>query len=120
MEDDVEQSLDVEVVERSAQEQRWKEFIHGTSDVDSKVLTFAVPLVNRKAQHVIRAVASIYARVRSMQIPSVRTQIVHKSSLELPFESGAWSLGRSLWRTMSPGDEPTQNVRVESRLHGLR
>ena len=72
MEDDVEQSLDVEVAERSAQEQRWKEFIHGTSDVDSKVLTFAVPLVNRKAQHVIRAVASIYARVRSMQIPSVR------------------------------------------------
>ena len=116
---DSEPAPDVEVVDRSDQEQKWKEFIHGTKDVDSKVLSFALPVVSRKAHHVIPAVASIYARARSMQVPILR---VHTDRAQ-EFAGAAfrkWCLDRSLWHTMSPGDEPTQNARVERTIGLLK
>ena len=116
---DAEPAQDVEVVDRSDQEQRWKEFIQGTKDVDSKVLSFALPIVSRKAHHVIPAVASIYARARSMQVPILR---VHTDRAQ-EFAGTAfrkWCLDRSLWHTMSPGDEPTQNARVERTIGLLK
>ena len=117
--EDVEAAMDVEVVDRSVQEQKWKEFIHGAPEVESKVLTFAVPLVSRKTPQVLSAVASIYARARSMQVPILR---VHTDRAQ-EFGGSAfrkWCLDRSLWHTMSPGDEPTQNSRVERTIGLLK
>ena len=116
---DSEPAPEVEVVDRSDQEQKWKEFIHGTKEVDSKVLSFALPVVSRKAHHVIPAVASVYARARSMQVPIIR---VHTDRAQ-EFAGVAfrkWCLDRSLWHTMSPGDEPTQNARVERTIGLLK
>ena len=101
---------------RSVQEQKWKEFIHGAPEVESKVLTFAVPLVSRKTPQVLSAVASIYARARSMQVPILR---VHTDRAQ-EFGGSAfrkWCLDRSLWHTMSPGDE---NSRVERTIGLLK
>ena len=100
-------------------ERRWKEFISGSPSVESKVLTFAVPLTSRKSSHVLSAVASIFARARSMQIPILR---VHTDRACEFAGSGfrKWCLDRSLWHTMSPGDEPTQNARVERTIGILK
>ena len=116
---DSEPAPEVEVVDRSVQEQKWKEFIHGTKEVESKVLSFALPIVSRKAHHVIPAVASVYARARSMQVPIIR---IHTDRAQ-EFAGVAfrkWCLDRSLWHTMSPGDEPTQNARVERTIGLLK
>ena len=109
----------VEEKHRAAAEQRWKEFLSTESEVESRVLTFALPLVNRKSGHVVDAVAWIYARIRSMQIPILR---VHTDrAREFASASFArWCVARDLWHTMSPGDEPTQNSRVERSIGLLK
>lgn len=110
---------EVAVQERDEAERKWKEFINGASEVESRVLTFALPLVSRKTQHVIPAVASVFARAKSLQIPILR---LHSDRAQ-EFASTAfrrWCLERDLWHTMSPGDEPTQNARVERTIGLLK
>ena len=114
-----EEQPQVEVQGRDEDERKWKEFIAGSPTVESKVLSFAVPLVSRKDQQVVAAVASIFARIRSMQIPILRIHTDRAREF-----AGAvfrkWCLDRSLWHTMSPGDEPTQNARVERTIGLLK
>ena len=114
-----EEQPQVEVKVREEDERKWKEFIAGSPAVESKVLSFAVPLVSRKDQHMVAAVASIFARVRSMQVPVLRVHTDRAREF-----AGAmfrkWCLDRSLWHTMSPGDEPTQNARVERTIGLLK
>ena len=71
-EEDDEDAAEAEVVPQHEAEQRWKEFIASDNGVESRVLTFAVPLVSRKAHHVVEMISWIYARVRSMDIPILR------------------------------------------------
>ena len=116
---ELEEDQVVQVVSREEDEQRWKEFIKGAPEVESKILTFSLPLVSRKTHHVVTAVASIYARVRAMQIPLLR---IHTDRAQ-EFAGAAfrkWCVDRSLWHTMSPGDEPTQNSRVERSIGLLK
>ena len=109
----------VEAKNRDEAEQRWKEFLSTKSEVESRVLTYGVPLVSRKAGQVVEAVAWIYARVRSMQIPILR---IHTDrAREFASTSfGKWCLAHDLTHTMSPGDEPTQNSRVERSIGLLK
>ena len=107
----------IEMSELAEQEQRWKEFIAGSTQVESKVLSFALPLQSRNVRHVVPAVASIFARIKSMQIPVVRVHTDRaKEFVAQQFKD--WCAARDLWHTLSPGDEPTQNSRVE-RIIGL-
>ena len=110
---------EVDVAHRQEAEQRWKEFLTMDSGVESRLLTFAVPLVSRKAQHVVEAVAWVYARVRSMHIPILRLHTDRAREF-----SGAsfarWCAARDIMHTMSPGDEPTQNARVERTIGLLK
>ena len=114
-----EEAPEVEVVNRHEAEQRWKEFLATNTGGESRILTFAVPLVSRKAQQVIDAVAWIYARVRSMQIPILRLH----TDRACEFSSAMfnkWCKSRDIMHTMSPGDEPTQNARVERTIGILK
>ena len=107
----------IEMSELAEQEQRWKEFIAGSTQVESKVLSFALPLQSRNVRHVVPAVASIFARIKSMQIRVVRVHTDRaKEFVAQQFKD--WCAARDLWHTLSPGDEPTQNSRVE-RIIGL-
>lgn len=102
----------VEAKHRAAAEQRWKEFLTEGCEAESRVLTFAVPLVSRNSHQVVEKVAWIYARVRSMNIPILRLHT--DRAREFASSSFArWCSNRDILHTMSPGDEPTQNARVE-------
>ena len=72
VEDEEEETPEADVVSRNEAEQRWKEFIATDNGVESRILTFAVPLVSRKAQHVVEMISLIYSSVRSMHIPIFR------------------------------------------------
>ena len=117
--DQEEEVEEVEVVPNDEQEQRWREFIKDTPAAESHILTFALPLVSRKTQHVLPVLSSIFARIGSMQVPILR---VHTDRAQ-EFQGNAfrkWCQDRSLWHTMSPGDEPTQNSRVERTIGTLK
>ena len=118
-EEEDEEAAEAEVLPRQEAEQRWKEFIASDNGVESRVLTFAVPLVSRKAHHVVEQISWIYARVRSMDIPILR---VHTDrAREFASSSFArWCSNKSILHTMSPGDEPTQNARVERTIGLLK
>ena len=113
---------DIPVVEekhRAAAEQRWKEFLTAGCEAESRVLTFAVPLVSRNSHQVVERVAWIYARVRSMNIPILRLHT--DRAREFASSSFArWCSNRDILHTMSPGDEPTQNARVERTIGLLK
>ena len=118
-EEEDEEAAEAEVLPRQEAEQRWKEFIASDNGVESRVLTFAVPLVSRKAHHVVEQISWIYARVRSMDIPILR---VHTDRAR-EFASSSftrWCSNKSILHTMSPGDEPTQNARVERTIGLLK
>ena len=119
VEEDDEDAAEAEVVPQHEAEQRWKEFIASDNGVESRVLTFAVPLVSRKAHHVVEMISWIYARVRSMDIPILRLHT--DRAREFASSSFAkWCSNKSILHTMSPGDEPTQNARVERTIGLLK
>lgn len=92
----------IEMGDLAEQEQRWKEFIAGSTQVESKVLSFALPLQSRNVRHVVPAVASIFARIKSMQIPVVRVHTDRaKEFVAQQFKD--WCAARDLWHTLSPG-----------------
>ena len=119
VEEDDEDAAEAEVVPQHEAEQRWKEFIASDNGVESRVLSFAVPLVSRKAHHVVEMISWIYARVRSMDIPILRLHT--DRAREFASSSFAkWCSNKSILHTMSPGDEPTQNARVERTIGLLK
>lgn len=98
----------VEAKHRAAAEQRWKEFLTEGCEAESRVLTFAVPLVSRNSHQVVEKVAWIYARVRSMNIPILRLHT--DRAREFASSSFArWCSNRDILHTMSPGDELLKN-----------
>ena len=104
--------------EMRALEEKWRAFLGQERDAgDNKVksLTFGVPLVSRHATEVIKATAQIYARVRVLCIPVLRVHTDRaREFASAPFRH--WIQQRDLLFTMTAGDEPSGNGRVEREI----
>ena len=87
--------------------------------VQVKSLTFAVPLVSRKTQHLIEATARIYARLRAMGVQLLRIHTDRaKEFVSEKFQQ--WVRQRDIYQTFTAGDEPAGNGRVERELGLLK
>ena len=108
-----------DIAEFQKLEVKWREFLGEAAHVKVRGLTFAVPLQSRKAQQVIEAVSLVYSRIRALQIPILR---VHTDRAREFCSRGfkKWLADRDLHFTMSAGDEPTGNARVEREIGHLK
>ena len=108
-----------DIAEFQKLEVKWREFLGEAAHVKVRGLTFAVPLQSRKAQQVIEAVFLVYSRIRALQIPILR---VHTDRAREFCSRGfkRWLADRDLHFTMSAGDEPTGNARVEREIGHLK
>lgn len=60
------------VQQQQVLERKWKEFIKERRSQPVRNITFGIPLRSREAGDVVAATATIYAKVRSMQLPMTR------------------------------------------------
>ena len=112
-------ALDVEeAAAMDAAEAKWRAFLgreRDAGEVKVRSLTFRVPLRSRHATEVIAATAQIYARTRALCIPVQRLHTDRaREFASAPFRS--WVLQRDLYHTMTAGDEPSGNSRVEREI----
>ena len=94
---------------------RWQQYLADRAAVKVRMITMAVPVRSRKAKDVLEALGEVYSRYRAMQVPIIR---VHTDRAR-EFSGGefrAWIQRRDLYHTMSAGDEPQGNGRVEAEL----
>lgn len=71
-----------------------------------------IPVRSKKSKDVIRAVAQILARVRSLRIPVNRVR-TDRGQEFCSKEFQEWIRVRDLWHTTTAGDEPSTNSRAE-------
>ena len=105
---------EVELRDRAEQEQKMEGVHCGLyTGIQGAVVCCADPISQCSSlRHLIPAVANIFARIRSMQIPVVKVHTDRaKGFAAQPFRE--WRAARDLWHAMSAGDEPSQNSRVE-------
>ena len=113
--EDQEELTQVEVKEVETANQRWKEFIKETKEMEVRTLTWGVPLKSRSSKDILEAVSKIYGRFKALQIPIIR---VHCDRAR-EFVGGSfkeWANSRDLMVTYSAGDEPAGNARVEREI----
>ena len=107
-----------EAEEMQVLDQRWRTFLQehrDAGDVQMRSLTFGVPLVSRHANEIIKAAALIYSQVRALNIPVLRLH-TDRAREFASAEFRRWAYQRGLFFTMSAGDEPCGNSRVEREI----
>ena len=98
--------------------ERWKAYLaecSGDGALEVKNISFGVPLQDRKTSNVLEAAAQIYGRVRALNIPILR---IHTDRAR-EFSGAAfrkWVRDRDVYQTMTAGDEPCGNARVEREI----
>ena len=92
-----------------------KQEIENLKSTNVKHLTLAAPLLNRKEQTVLTAVAKLYARIKVLQIPvlSVKRDRA-KEFVSKRFRE--WVANRDILQNFTAGDEPTGNTRAEIEI----
>ena len=111
-----------DAVEIQALDQKWKDFLQENRDageVQMRSLTFGVPLVSRHAAEIIKGAALIYSQVRALNIPLLRIH-TDRAREFASAEFRRWAYQRDLFFTMSAGDEPCGNSRVEREIGLLK
>ena len=68
-EDEIPEAL---VRQQEVLEKKWKEFIKDRRSMPVRNLTFGVPIRSREAGEVLSGVATIYSKMRAMQLPITR------------------------------------------------
>ena len=98
----------------------FKQEIENLKSTNVKRLTSAAPLLNRKEQTVLTAVAAkLYAWIKALQIAvlSVKTDRA-KEFVSKRFRE--WVANRDILQNFTAGDEPTGNTRAEIEIGILR
>eukprot|EP00438_Fugacium_kawagutii_P028376 Skav221620 [mRNA] locus=scaffold2664:42350:47284:- [translate_table: standard] len=97
----------------------WERLIQENKNVTVTNLTFAEPVKSRATQHVIPAIAKVYARLRQMNLPVMR---IHTDRAK-EFRSAQlrrWTLDRSIIHTMTAADDWKANGRVENEVQQIK
>ena len=109
----------VEVKEAEALDRQWAECIQGRPRVEVENLSQSLPLRSRTVKDVIHAVALMYTRFKSLNIPINRIH-TDRAKEFLSKEFRQWVLARDVRQSTTAGDEAATNGRVESELGVIR
>lgn len=82
-------------------------------------LTFVEVIASRQARDIAHALALIYSRLRAYGIPVLRLH-TDRAKEFLSSSVRSWASERSIWQTMTGGDDPAGNGRVESEINQLK
>ena len=93
----------------------WQKEVASVQDVAVRNLTFVEVLPSRGVQHILRALARIYARLRSLGLPLYRLHCDRAREL-ISAPVRRWTLDRSIVTTLTSGDSYKSNGRVEGDL----
>ena len=115
-----EESLpEVTIKELDLQNARWKHKIAELKEVEVVNLTMAVPLRSRHAPEVLRAVSTLYVRLRGLGLPIYRLH----SDRAREFTGKVmrdWILSHDMEHTTTAADESAGNGRVESEIAHIK
>ena len=84
-------------------------------ECEIRTITVAVPVLNRKAENIVDALAKLYAKLPALEVPMLRLHSDRARELTAA-PVRAWARARGLFQTFSAGDEPTGNARTERAL----
>ena len=110
---------EVLVKELDLQNARWKNKIAELQEVEVVNLTLAVPLRSRHAPEVLRAVSSIYVRLRGLGLPIYRLHSDRAREFTGKLMRD-WILSHDMEHTTTAADESAGNGRVESEIAHLK
>ena len=108
VEEDQQPLTEVEVKEMDKANQRWKEFLGEAREMETRAITWGVPLKSRATKDVVAGVA------KSLQI-IVRLHCDRAREF-VSAEFQRWAEGRDMQVTFCAGDEPTLNGRIEREI----
>ena len=110
---------EVLVKELDLQNSRWKHKIAELKEVEVVNLTLAVPLKSRHATEVLKAVSTLYVRLRGVGLPIYRLH----SDRAREFTGKVmrdWILAHDMQHTTTAADESAGNGRVESEIAHIK
>ena len=110
---------EVLVKELDLQNARWKNKIAELKEVEVVNLTLAVPLRSRHATEVLRAVSSLYVRLRGLGLPIYRLHSDRAREFTGKLMRD-WILSHDMEHTTTAADESAGNGRVESEIAHLK
>ena len=97
----------------------WTKLVNESKNVTVRNLTFVEPVEDRNVQHVLPAIARIYARLRSLGCPVYH---VHSDRARefVSKQTRNWFLDRGMAQTMTPGSAYKTDGRVESEMNMVK
>ena len=110
---------EVLIKELDLQNARWKHKIAELKEVEVVNLTLAVPLRSRHATEVLKAVSTLYVRLRGLGLPIYRLH----SDRAREFTGKVmrdWILAHDMEHTTTAADESAGNGRVESEIAHIK
>ena len=111
-EDEIPEAL---VRQQEVLEKKWKEFIKDRRSMPVRNLTFGVPIRSREAGEVLSGVATIYSKMRAMQLPITRLHTDRAKEFS-SHRFQRWTQDRDIHHTMCSGDSPQENARAEKEV----
>ena len=115
-----EESLpEVLIKELDLQNARWKYKIAELKEVEVVNLTLAVPLKSRHATEVLRAVSTLYVRLRGLGLPIYRLHSDRAREFTGKIMRD-WILAHDMEHTTTAADESAGNGRVESEIAHIK
>ena len=82
-------------------------------------LTFVEVMNSRDARDIAQALSLVYARLKAYGIPVLRLH-TDRAREFLSTTVRHWAASRSIWQTMTGGDDPPGNGRVEAEVNQLK
>ena len=110
---------DEDVRQAAGMFETWTKLINESKNVTVRNLTFAELVEDRNAQHVLPAIARIYARLRSLGCPVYRAHSDRAREF-VSKQTRNWFLDRGIVQTMTPGSAYKANGRAESEINMVK
>ena len=110
---------EVEVQAWDAMNRQWQDKVAHLKNVKVKTLTMAIPMKSRHTQEVLRAIALMHARLRSLNLPLIRCHTDRaREFVARPVQE--WLRSHQVIQTVAAGDEPQGSGRVEREVLHLK
>ena len=105
----------ISTMERFENEELEKQAKLADEPINVQNVTLMEPLASRQAGDVVRALDKLWAQFRAMGIPAFRLHSDRAKEL-LSSQVEAWATKNHLHQTMTSGDDPQSNGRIESEV----
>ena len=105
----------ISTIERFNNEESEKQAKLAGEPINVQNVTLMEPLASRQAGDVVRALDKLWAQFRAMGIPAFRLHSDRAKEL-LSSQVEAWATKNHLHQTMTSGDDPQSNGRIESEV----